>query len=230
MSRSTTSKRADVKSVDRQDRSPRVLVVSGRRFIAESLVEALGEVVIDGVFARTVIAGHGIRESVAELVPTVGIVDLDDLGMPPEELVYELREISALRRVGFYDSFTASSAATAFDLSVTVLVSLTSTMRSMVDATFGPDRVSSATTAEGLTREELHRLSSLTTREIDVLRQLVDGRPVRAVGVALDITSHTVSSHKRRIFEKLGVQNGPAAVALAVKAGLVTSSSHRQPA
>ena len=99
-----------------------------------------------------------------------------------------------------------------------------------MDATFGPDRVSSATTAEGLTREELHRLSSLTTREIDVLRQLVDGRPVRAVGVALDITSHTVSSHKRRIFEKLGVQNGPAAVALAVKAGLVTSSSHRQPA
>lgn len=232
MSCTTTSrsKRADVESVDRQDGSPRVLVVSGRRFVAESLVEALGEVVVGGVVARAVIAGRNIRESVAEFVPTVGIVDLDDLGLPPEVLVHELQNIFALRRVGFFDSFTASSAATAFELSVTVLVSLTSTLSSMVNATFGPDRVSSATTAEGLTREELHRLSSLTAREIDVLRQLVDGRPIRAVGVALDITSHTVSSHKRRIFKKLGVQNGPAAVALAVKAGLVTSSSHRQPA
>lgn len=200
---------------------PRVLVVSGRRFVAESLVLALDGAKDGGVDGRTVIAGHQLVEMVAELRPTTWFVDLDDPGMSLTILAREMQQVSGLRRAAFYDSFTAQRAEMAFQLGVTVLVSLSSTIGHIAAAAFGADRESTATAAEGLTRAQLRGLSSLTTREIEVLEQLVDGRPVRAASVALGITTHTVSSHKRRIFEKLRVQNGPAAVALAVKAGLV---------
>lgn len=202
----------------------RLLVVSGRRFVAESLIMALEGAVDDGIEGRTVIAGHRLAETAAELRPTIWFVDLDDPGLPLSILSREMQQRSGLRRAAFYDSFTAQRAEAAFELGVTVLVSLTSTIDHIALATFGSDRASTATAAEGLTRAQLRKLSSLTKREIEVLEQLVDGRPVRAASVALEITPHTVSSHKRRIFEKLGVQNGPAAVALAVKAGLVTEA------
>lgn len=204
---------------------PRLLVVSGRRFVAESLVLALDGAVDGGVDGRTVIDGQLLVETVAELAPTTWFVDLDDPGLPLSILSREMQQKSGLRRAAFYDSFTAQRAEAAFELGVTVLVSLTSTIDRIAAATFGADRESTTTAAVGLTRAQLHRLSSLTPREVEVLEQLVDGRPVRAAAVALEITPHTVSSHKRRIFDKLGVQSDAAAVALAVKAGLVTEKA-----
>jgi DNA-binding NarL/FixJ family response regulator len=48
---------------------------------------------------------------------------------------------------------------------------------------------------------------TLTAREQQVLRQLVDGKSLNAIADALFLSPKTISSHKMRIMQKLGVSN-----------------------
>jgi DNA-binding NarL/FixJ family response regulator len=61
----------------------------------------------------------------------------------------------------------------------------------------------------------------LTTREMDVLRLIVDGADNVAIGLALSISRHTVKQHVTNIFEKLGVHTRVEAAVYAVRSGLV---------
>jgi len=47
----------------------------------------------------------------------------------------------------------------------------------------------------------------LTERELQVLRQLVEGKSLNAIAEALHLSPKTISSHKMRIMLKLGVDN-----------------------
>lgn len=60
-----------------------------------------------------------------------------------------------------------------------------------------------------LRRHVVSHLASLTTREREVLDQLVDGLPYDAVSLELGITKRTVEAHRRRIMEKMGVRSLP---------------------
>ena len=63
-------------------------------------------------------------------------------------------------------------------------------------------------------RDELaSRLGRLTGREEEVLRQLHDGLPVRAIAERSDVTESTVRSQVKAILRKLGVSSQLAAVA-----------------
>ena len=56
-------------------------------------------------------------------------------------------------------------------------------------------------------------LLSLSLREQEVARYLAEGHTSAQVARALHISVHTVRSHKRRIYEKLGVHSQPALIA-----------------
>lgn len=62
---------------------------------------------------------------------------------------------------------------------------------------------------------------SLTEREHDVLRGLVGGLAYKEVAVNLDVSLDTVRTHVRRLYDKLQVHNVAAAVAKAIRDGLV---------
>jgi two-component system nitrate/nitrite response regulator NarL len=62
---------------------------------------------------------------------------------------------------------------------------------------------------------------SLTPREADVLRLIVDGADNVAIGKELSISPHTVKQYVTNIFEKLGVRSRVQAAVYAVRAGLV---------
>ena len=64
-------------------------------------------------------------------------------------------------------------------------------------------------------------ISGLSVREIDVLRLLADGHADKAIANALFISPRTASSHVAAIIAKLGVESRTAAVALALRSGLV---------
>ena len=64
-------------------------------------------------------------------------------------------------------------------------------------------------------------LAGLSLREIDVLRLLADGQADKAIANALFISPRTASSHVAAIIAKLGVESRTAAVALALRSGLV---------
>jgi predicted ATPase/DNA-binding NarL/FixJ family response regulator len=65
------------------------------------------------------------------------------------------------------------------------------------------------------------RTLSLTAREMDVLRLLVEGKSDREIGDALFIGTRTVQTHVANLFAKLGVNARAEAAAVAVRRGLV---------
>jgi DNA-binding CsgD family transcriptional regulator len=61
----------------------------------------------------------------------------------------------------------------------------------------------------------------LTARELDVLRLLASGCSYWQTAMRLGISPHTVVSHVKNAYRKLGVHNAPAAVMRAVELGLL---------
>jgi len=57
----------------------------------------------------------------------------------------------------------------------------------------------------------------LTTRESDVIRLIAHGRTYAQVGDDLGVSLHTVTTHVKNAYRKLGVRCGAAAVMRAVE-------------
>ena len=70
-------------------------------------------------------------------------------------------------------------------------------------------------------RAALKPVQILTNREQSVLRLMAQGRGMKGIAEELDLSYHTVDSHLRNIYAKLHVHNSTAAVAKAVKEGLL---------
>ncbi len=62
-----------------------------------------------------------------------------------------------------------------------------------------------------------------TRRELEVLKLLVDGRKDREISEFLYISEHTVRSHIKSLFRKLGVSSRSQAVAKAIQGNLITN-------
>jgi DNA-binding NarL/FixJ family response regulator/signal transduction histidine kinase len=62
-----------------------------------------------------------------------------------------------------------------------------------------------------------HPHDSLSERELEVLRLMVEGRRNRAIADALLVSEHTVKTHIANIFQKLGVNDRAAAVYTAIQ-------------
>jgi two-component system, NarL family, nitrate/nitrite response regulator NarL len=61
----------------------------------------------------------------------------------------------------------------------------------------------------------------LTPREHDVLAGLVVGKSAPAIAVELHVSTATVKTHLKTLYEKLGVSDRAAAVAEAMRRGLI---------
>ena len=70
----------------------------------------------------------------------------------------------------------------------------------------------------------------LTAREIDVLELLARGCSYAAIGERLGISAHTVASHIKNTYRKLGVHCAAAAVMQAVELRLLGPRSAAEPA
>lgn len=76
------------------------------------------------------------------------------------------------------------------------------------------DRVNMVLDEEAALRESLadrasiqQELESLTPREQDVMKYLMDGEANKVIAIELGISERTVEIHRARVFEKLGVRN-----------------------
>jgi two-component system NarL family response regulator len=63
--------------------------------------------------------------------------------------------------------------------------------------------------------------SELTGRELDVLREIVDGKSNKEIGNVLNISEATVKSHINNILSKLGVSDRTQAATTALQRGIV---------
>lgn len=60
-----------------------------------------------------------------------------------------------------------------------------------------------------------------SSRELEVLRELCNGRSNKAIGQVLDLSENTVKFHLKRIFKKLGAESRAGAIAAALQKHLV---------
>jgi DNA-binding CsgD family transcriptional regulator len=65
----------------------------------------------------------------------------------------------------------------------------------------------------------------LTAREADVLRLISRGYTYARAAERLGLSAHTVASHVKRIYRKLGVHTAGSAVMRAVELGLLATST-----
>ncbi len=72
--------------------------------------------------------------------------------------------------------------------------------------------------SSGQVERSVHEL--LSEREYEVLQLMVAGRPLKAIAGALGISPKTVSTHKSRLMEKLGVDDTTVLVQLAMRRGV----------
>jgi DNA-binding NarL/FixJ family response regulator len=70
-------------------------------------------------------------------------------------------------------------------------------------------------------RSEGHSTLALSPREADVVRLLAAGGSSKEIGRALDISSQTVDTHRRRLMRKLGCHSATEVVSYAARSGLL---------
>lgn len=70
-------------------------------------------------------------------------------------------------------------------------------------------------------RREVADRPPLTPRELDILRLAADGRSNAEIGAELHVSGATVKTHLHHVFEKLEVSDRAAAVAQAMRRGLL---------
>ena len=63
---------------------------------------------------------------------------------------------------------------------------------------------------------------NLTPKEVDVLKELVDGLSYKMIAAKLSITYTTVNSHVKKIYSKLHVHNAAEAVSKAIKENILS--------
>ena len=61
----------------------------------------------------------------------------------------------------------------------------------------------------------------LTKREVEIVRLIARGNTYAEIAVRLGLSAHTVASHIKKAYRKLGVHSAGAAVMRAVKLGLI---------
>lgn len=88
----------------------------------------------------------------------------------------------------------------------------------------GAQRNAIAETLSRLRKDTRSDHEAFSARELDVLRELCEGRSNKMIGRLLDLSENTVKFHLKRIFRKLGTESRSAAVAAAVQRGLVQTT------
>jgi DNA-binding NarL/FixJ family response regulator len=73
------------------------------------------------------------------------------------------------------------------------------------------------------------RLASLTPRERDVLRGIVQGKTNKEIAAELEISSRTVESHRESLMSKLGVHHVAALTRLALEEGIAPDPARSTP-
>lgn len=71
-------------------------------------------------------------------------------------------------------------------------------------------------------------LSGLSPRECEILQMIIQGHPIKAISARLDLAATTVSTYKKRIFEKYQVTNDAELIIFAYKNGLVPSDQEQE--
>jgi two-component system, NarL family, response regulator LiaR len=215
-----------------------VLVVDDHRMFAEAIEMLLGG--RDGIeIVGTVGTGEEAVELVRRRPPHVVLMDIDLPGIDGIETTRQIRAEAPDAQVIVITAFQeAGTIVSAIQAGASGYVPKTKAADELLDvikmAATGEMVLPSGQLSQILARlqeqkrgatEADRRVGDLTSREIQVLQAMADGRSTQDVARDLFISPSTVQTHVKNILSKLGVHSKLEAVTFAVRHGVVRITS-----
>lgn len=192
-----------------------------RQWLADDAIEVVGS------------TGDGLDalKEIRRLEPDVAILDLRLPGADGIQILERLNELEVPTRVVILTAYVDSS---------TVYRALGAGARGFLEKATSADDITAAVLSvarggvvippfvggmladEMRTRTERAELPVLSARELDVLRLAADGASAQQIARRLTISVTTVRTHFAHIYQKLEVADRAAAVAVAIRRGMLS--------
>jgi two-component system nitrate/nitrite response regulator NarL len=212
----------------RQTRSIRVVIANGEPLFGDAVQRVIRQ---DARFQVVGEAGegHAALELVRGLTPDVAVLGPSLAGLDAQRILGLVTMEDVPTRLLFVgDEFGQE---TAYDLlsegAAGVLTKTTSPeqLREAVLAAAAGREFLSADMLSAVTREIRLRNSDdrpiLSNREREILGRIADGESVPVMAQAMHLSVSTIKTHRGHLYEKLGVSDRGAAVAVAMRRGLI---------
>jgi two-component system nitrate/nitrite response regulator NarL len=173
--------------------------------------------------------GREALERIAELEPDVAVIDVRMPGLDGLAIVNAAKRDGLRTRVMLLTGYEDSAAAyRALAQGAAGYVSKTSDLTELLESIVtagGGETVIAPQFQAGIAGEIQLRESAdrpaLTEREQEVLTLLAEGRTSQRIGDELGVSEATIKTHLHHLYEKLGVSDRAAAVATAMRWGLL---------
>jgi two-component system, NarL family, nitrate/nitrite response regulator NarL len=173
--------------------------------------------------------GREALEAISSAEPDVAVVDVRMPGLDGLKIVSAVRRENLKTRVilltGFEDSAAAYKALAAGAAGYVSKASDTLELCESISKAARGETVIAPQFAAGIATEiqlrETTDRPALTEREGEVLRLLAEGRTAQRIGDELHLSEATIKTHLHNLYEKLDVSDRAAAVATAMRWGLL---------
>jgi DNA-binding NarL/FixJ family response regulator len=209
---------------------PRVLLADDHRIVAEGLKSLLVE---EFDLVGLVEDGRALIAAAKTLRPDVIVTDISMPHLNGLDALSQLKKDNSRVKVVFltmhkdasYARRALESGGSGFVLKHSAPAELVDAIRAALD---GKTYLTPAFAGEVFQamRDDPEQASdpvaSLTPRQREILQLLAEGRSVKEISAALDISSRTVEFHKYQMMESLGLQGNAELIRFAMKHGIVT--------
>jgi DNA-binding NarL/FixJ family response regulator len=206
-----------------------VLIADDHAIVKEGLVSLLKEHELDVVGA--VGNGDELMDAATRLRPDLIVTDLSMPGLSGLDVLTRLKAVHVDSKVivltMHHDADLATRAmragASAFLLKHSAGDELLSAIHQVVE---GRSYLTPTLTKEVLERMAVsanERDPQLTSRQLDVLRLIVDGRRMKEIAAALQLSTRTVETHKYQMMQTLGLSSTAELIRYAIEHRLVSS-------
>jgi two-component system, NarL family, nitrate/nitrite response regulator NarL len=206
----------------------RVLVADDHPVYAQGLERAIRERP-ELELVATCSDGRDALEQINALEPDVAVIDVRMPGLDGLKIVSAAKRDKLPTRVilltGYEDSTAAYKALAEGAAGYVSKASDHTELCEWIAAAARGETVLAPQFAAGIANEIQLREDSdrpaLTTRESEVLRLLAEGRTAQKIGAELHLSEATIKTHLHNLYEKLNVSDRAAAVATAMRWGLL---------
>jgi two-component system nitrate/nitrite response regulator NarL len=205
-----------------------ILIADDHPVYRQGLERAIGERAELELVGSTA-DGRQALERIRELEPDVAVVDVRMPGLDGLKIVGAVQRDGLRTRVllltGYEDSGVAYKALAEGAAGYVSKASDHTELCESIVASAGGETVIAPQFAAGIATEiqlrETSERPALTGREGEVLRLLAEGRTAARIGEELHLSEATVKTHLHNLYDKLGVSDRAAAVATAMRWGLL---------
>ena len=191
---------------------PRVLLADDHRMFAEALKGLLAE---EFELVGIVEDGRAMVNAASDLEPDIIVADISMPHLNGIEALIQLRQTNPKVRVVFltmhrdaaYARRCLQAGALGFVLKHSAPEELVLAVRAALQGrTFiTPDLA--AELLRSTAKKGTDGLSALTSRQIEILKLLVEGQSAKRIAATLNLSARTVEDHKYRMMEALGIEN-----------------------